>query len=1155
MAAQQSGSQQSQCIRSQRKQSKNSKKADKIGIEKPACKKSNECIDTVCNKSISCGIKLPSSSEAIHLTCEKQGVCSKNRCQSAKDTQSIIQDIQRQLTCDRPLHIQGNSSCSVNQVGCSSIGLKQQPPCNAKCKDSCDVKQKERNIPPVKKETSSKVTNTTVAVNKNSETVVTVVKDNTPNNSSEELSKAKKRRLRKRKLLLQLAAQNNQQNETTVAKESEKVTPPTNLTVTTCRPIAVGTNTEIAKKNQEQQPTEVVRKEIRKRIDKTTLEARKKKIKAKSPVESHHNSRKEDICCIPINSTCQKLQNEIQTSLSGFSFPEANRSCLEKPDSFRKKADSVFYFGETKSELQEISNLNLNTKLPSSSENRKTDLQNIFKIKDITFSNIRGNTAFTNKCENNIFYKTENRGDISSCMLKDVNKSVEVNNIHILSPPHSGSSGTVPICSPAFNTAAPVNLSQHNLPYFHNIEKVGINTVSSVEKLQNCEILKQLTPKVANAAAININMKQNLHKPNVVKESAVSTDTVKEPTKTQEPTSKTARSDVTGADSKINQSIQPQNVLEAVATPPLVTQPTAPLPSPLTTASATTVEKKPINESGVVKINNVVSTTLENSGSQKMNKSREDILAEREARKAAKLAAKNKNKLSNTKEAVDKVVDIKPSKEKDVTSCTGSSTNFKETNNVSAATQLLKAQDSVKEVNFDEKMQTNVTPPAPIDITTTGNDSSSGGGVSVLEIERSELVKSKAELRAERRAKQEAQRAAKAEKQQQPKPMTEEMNKTGKTIKVEKPKAKEEKKAAAVEKVSKSSVQSRIKLFSHLHQEKQSSKIVHQLLHNVDMHPAIVRLGAQYAARVVAGSNARCIALLQALKEVINDYSTPAEKEFSRGLEEYLAPATAYLQHCRPLSVSMTNALRHIKWHLTQLPNNVPDVEARKKLCDIVDTYVRDQIDVAGQAICNAVQQKIANGDVILTYGCSSLVYRILVESHNSKRRFRVIVVDSGPWREGREMLRRLVTKGIQCTYVLISAASFVMREVSKVLLGAHALLANGYVMSRAGCSQIALLAHSNNVPVLVCCETHKFSERVQTDAFVCNELGDPDEFVRNGKEDISEWRSYSTLTPLTLAYDVTPPDLVTAVVTELAILPCTSVPVILRIKPSECLM
>lgn len=61
---------------------------------------------------------------------------------------------------------------------------------------------------------------------------------------------------------------------------------------------------------------------------------------------------------------------------------------------------------------------------------------------------------------------------------------------------------------------------------------------------------------------------------------------------------------------------------------------------------------------------------------------------------------------------------------------------------------------------------------------------------------------------------------------------------------------------------------------------------------------------------------------------------------------------------------------------------------------------------------------------------------------------------------------------------------------MSKVFLGAHALLANGYVMSRVGTSQIALVAKAFNVPVLVCCETYKFCERVQTDSFVSNELG-----------------------------------------------------------------
>jgi len=61
---------------------------------------------------------------------------------------------------------------------------------------------------------------------------------------------------------------------------------------------------------------------------------------------------------------------------------------------------------------------------------------------------------------------------------------------------------------------------------------------------------------------------------------------------------------------------------------------------------------------------------------------------------------------------------------------------------------------------------------------------------------------------------------------------------------------------------------------------------------------------------------------------------------------------------------------------------------------------------------------------------------------------------------------------------------------VTKVFLGAHALLANGFVTSRIGSSQVALVARAHNIPVLVCCETYKFCDRVQTDSFVFNELG-----------------------------------------------------------------
>lgn len=61
--------------------------------------------------------------------------------------------------------------------------------------------------------------------------------------------------------------------------------------------------------------------------------------------------------------------------------------------------------------------------------------------------------------------------------------------------------------------------------------------------------------------------------------------------------------------------------------------------------------------------------------------------------------------------------------------------------------------------------------------------------------------------------------------------------------------------------------------------------------------------------------------------QVISDYQTPAEKDFSRGFEVVLADLMMYLDNCRLSSVSMTNAVKYLKSHLTQLPNNISDHE------------------------------------------------------------------------------------------------------------------------------------------------------------------------------------------------------------------------------------
>jgi len=69
-------------------------------------------------------------------------------------------------------------------------------------------------------------------------------------------------------------------------------------------------------------------------------------------------------------------------------------------------------------------------------------------------------------------------------------------------------------------------------------------------------------------------------------------------------------------------------------------------------------------------------------------------------------------------------------------------------------------------------------------------------------------------------------------------------------------------------------------------------------------------------------------------------------------------------------------------------------------------------------------------------------------------------------------------------------------------------------------------------------------------------DLGDPRdlmgylEFERNDVQ--AAWNDVHGFNILNLVYDVTPPELISMVITELGMIPCTSVPVVLRVKCAE---
>lgn len=279
-------------------------------------------------------------------------------------------------------------------------------------------------------------------------------------------------------------------------------------------------------------------------------------------------------------------------------------------------------------------------------------------------------------------------------------------------------------------------------------------------------------------------------------------------------------------------------------------------------------------------------------------KSREEIKAEREAKKAAKAHAKAKAKST-------KISDKDPSN-----------------NNKSTSSNSVKNRTS----NDIPETVTNKNIESPNKISVITKTCEKDEKV-VPEISSEE--KSKAELRAERRAKQEAQRAAKQQilsEKNKNKNKEEDNNNSNNNNKP----ATHTITVDTVKKVSPKNIQKinihEINLFKHLYHERKQA-IVNVPFVNSNIHPAIIRLGAQYASKIIVGSNARCVAFLAGVKQLIQDFERPPQADFIRGFEANLQESVAYLHHCRPLAVSMHNALKHLKWQMTQFSSSLSDVD------------------------------------------------------------------------------------------------------------------------------------------------------------------------------------------------------------------------------------
>ncbi|KAK2079013.1 hypothetical protein QBZ16_002703 [Prototheca wickerhamii] len=318
--------------------------------------------------------------------------------------------------------------------------------------------------------------------------------------------------------------------------------------------------------------------------------------------------------------------------------------------------------------------------------------------------------------------------------------------------------------------------------------------------------------------------------------------------------------------------------------------------------------------------------------------------------------------------------------------------------------------------------------------------------------------------------------------------------------------------------------------------------------------PAL-KLGLALAEGRVRGANARCIAMLEVLREVVLSFrSSGPGREAARELQAALNGVISFLVTCRPLSISMGSAIKQIKAALEalKLEPSLPEQEVKDRVAAAISTFVQEKILFASDMVARVAAARVRAGDVIVTYGYSSVVASVLL--HAARREggpdFSVVVVDARPFQEGRRMLRALADARVPAQYVSLNGLNYVLPRATKCLLGAGGVLSNGAVLARVGTAAVGMAAAAAHVPVLVACETYKFHERVQLDSFTHNELGDPELIVKTpGRQEqwLKNWQDRPGLGLLSLMYDTMPAQFVSMVITELGAIPPTSVPVVLR--------
>lgn len=261
-------------------------------------------------------------------------------------------------------------------------------------------------------------------------------------------------------------------------------------------------------------------------------------------------------------------------------------------------------------------------------------------------------------------------------------------------------------------------------------------------------------------------------------------------------------------------------------------------------------------------------------------------------------------------------------------------------------------------------------------------------------------------------------------------------------------------------------------------------------------------------------------------------------EDMSRFRTEWLKAADVFAS-TRPTAVNLFWAIERMKRVVSRCATSD---EARQRLRQESEAILEEDVQ-ANRAIGQHGQTLIPDGARVLThcnagalatvgYGTALGVVRAAVEAG---KRVHVYADETRPRLQGMQLTAwELVQEGIPVTVITDNMAGMLMRrgEIDVVVVGADRIAANGDVANKVGTYGVAVLASFHRVPFYVAAPISTIDLSVADGSGIPIEERSPEEVTHIAGVHIAP-EGIQVMNP---AFDVTPAELVRAIITEAGI-------------------